>query len=293
MPTAHDQPGRESRPIGEDLPDGCASIKLMMLPTATTLNASRLVLEPLSIAHADEMVDVLGREELYAFTGGEPPTIEALRARYAQQATGRSPAGDTGWLNWIIRTKTSGSVVGYVQATLTREGETLTADMAWLIKPSAQRGGAATEASAAVLAWLRTQHVHVVRALIHPDHHASARVAQRLGFTITAETIGSEKVWEAATDDSSAVPSAYTANSDDNTVSVIDVATGTTSSPIPVGQAPEEVAVSPDGSTLGVVNLVDDAVSLVAVALTTAAPVVTAPTAAQFPTGHHRFPRRS
>jgi len=161
------------------------------------LKSTRFVLEPLTIAHADEMVTALASTELYTLTGGGPPTLDALRARYARQATGHSPVGDEGWLNWVIRSKASGSAIGYVQATLTRDVDVLTADLAWLVAPRAQGQGAATEASLAALTWLTTQRVQRVRAFIHPSHQASARVAELLGLHATPEMVDGERVWQA------------------------------------------------------------------------------------------------
>lgn len=172
------------------------TIGFMTWPMAIPLDTPRLRLEPLSVRHAHEMVAALAPRELYTFIGGEPPTEAALQTRYLRQSIGHSPAGDAGWLNWIIRRKATHGVAGYVQATLTGEAETLTAEIAWLVVPSAQRGGVATEATAAMLDWLHQQQVAVMRALIHPAHHASMRVAQRLGMESTTEVVDGEAVWE-------------------------------------------------------------------------------------------------
>ncbi len=83
-----------------------------------------------------------------------------------------------------------------MQATLTVKDDALVADAAWLVTPSAQHGGIATEAAKAMLTWLRDQQVAGVSALIHPDHHASARVAQRLGFVSTPDMVDGESLWE-------------------------------------------------------------------------------------------------
>ena len=50
--------------------------------TAEPVTGRRLVLVPLSAGHADEMAAVLADPELYAFTGGSPPTRQVLSARY-------------------------------------------------------------------------------------------------------------------------------------------------------------------------------------------------------------------
>ncbi|HEY1711890.1 MAG TPA: hypothetical protein VGG07_03255, partial [Solirubrobacteraceae bacterium] len=67
------------------------------------LQTARLELEPLTATHAQEMAPVLADERLYTFTGGRPPTLGELRARYARQVKGRSPDGVEGWSNWILR----------------------------------------------------------------------------------------------------------------------------------------------------------------------------------------------
>ena len=168
----------------------------MIWPAAEPLETARFLLEPVTEEHAAEMVEVLASPDLYRFTGGEPPTAQILQARYARQSTGRSPDGGAGWLNWIIRTRATGQAIGFVQATLTGVNEELAGELAWLITPSAQRRGAALESSAAVLVWLKGRHVRLVEALIHPDHVASALVAQRLGLAASSVRVNGETRWE-------------------------------------------------------------------------------------------------
>jgi RimJ/RimL family protein N-acetyltransferase len=43
--------------------------------------------------------------------------------------------------------------------------------------------------------WLAEQDVVRIRALIHPDHYASVRVAQNLGLESTATVIDNEALW--------------------------------------------------------------------------------------------------
>ncbi len=62
------------------------------------------------------MVAVLSDPSLYEFTGGTPPTLEELTARYARQAVGHSPDGTEQWLNWVVLLDSA--PVGYVQATV-------------------------------------------------------------------------------------------------------------------------------------------------------------------------------
>ncbi|MBG6218115.1 RimJ/RimL family protein N-acetyltransferase [Arthrobacter sp. CAN_A6] len=148
--------------------------------------------------HAIEMINALGAQELYRYIGGEPPSMKGLQAQYERQSRGQSPDGKTGWLNWIVRDRTSDRAIGFVQSSLSYNDGALIADIAWLITPSEQGRGAAVEASSAVLDWLRTLHPRRIRALIHPDHAASARVAERLGLARTSALVGGETVWETA-----------------------------------------------------------------------------------------------
>src|SRR6516165_9185909 len=108
------------------------------------LSTARLRLTPLAVADADEMVGVLSGAALYTFTGGSPPGLDELRARYAGLATGRSPDGDEEWRNWIIRREPDRTAVGYVQATVVDGGTR--AEIAWVVGLSWQRQGFAAEA---------------------------------------------------------------------------------------------------------------------------------------------------
>lgn len=171
-------------------------------PRAAPLTTSRLLLEPLTEDHAREMVVVLAPPDLYVYTGGEPPTEEKLRRRYAVQSVGQSPAGDAGWLNWIVRRADTREAVGYVQATLTTRdaeaGQVVAADVAWLITPTYQGNGYAAEAARTMIDWLHRQGVGVIHAAIHPEHRASERVARRLGLEPTGAVADGESVWQGA-----------------------------------------------------------------------------------------------
>lgn len=171
----------------------------MSWPRADALRTGRLSLEPLAVEHASEMVVALAPQDLYRFTGGEPPTLEELDKRYRRQSRGQSEDGRAGWLNWIIRSAGGGPAVGFVQATLAREGADLVADIAWLVTPSEQGRGLAGEAASAVVSWVISMGVGRLQAYIHPDHTALARTADRLGLVPTSTLIDDEILWEAVT----------------------------------------------------------------------------------------------
>lgn len=139
------------------------------------LATDRLVLAPLRVADAEAMAPVLADPDLYAFTGGSPPDVPALRARYRSQVAGPAD-GSAVWHNWIIRLVDQ--PVGFVQATVVGTD----ADVAWVIGTPWQRLGIASEASACMCAWLRTSGVQRITAHVHPAHVASQVVAERLGL---------------------------------------------------------------------------------------------------------------
>ena len=164
-----------------------------MTSAAGRIRTERVALTPLSVDDAPAMVDVLGDPALYAFTGGEPPTAEALTARYASQVAGSNGSDET-WHNWIVRLQPDGVPVGYVQATVVGP----TAEIAWVIGTHWQRQGLAREAVRAMAGWLRAQGTQRLIAHIHPEHVASERVAAAAGLAVTDEVdADGERLWAA------------------------------------------------------------------------------------------------
>jgi RimJ/RimL family protein N-acetyltransferase len=168
----------------------------MPWPAVDTVVSRRLLLEPLTVDAADEMVSVLGDPELYEYTGGQPPTLEQLREEYATEVAGQSADGTQWWLNWVVRWRHSGEPVGYVQATVEDLQGTRVAEIAWVISAAHQRQGVATEASQAMIGWLGSFGVQRVAAHILPNHEASAAVARRLGLHRTDTWVEGEIRWE-------------------------------------------------------------------------------------------------
>ena len=165
-------------------------------PAAVAIRTPRLVLEPLSEAHAEESAAAFDDEALHTFTGGRPGTVAELRGRYLLQSVGHSPDNQEGWLNWMVRRRTAGEeLIGTVQATLRRDDGALSAELAWVVASPAQGAGVATASAAAVAEWLRGQGVGRLTASIHPDHHASMAVARHLGMSPTEQVVNGETVW--------------------------------------------------------------------------------------------------
>jgi RimJ/RimL family protein N-acetyltransferase len=159
------------------------------------VETARLSLVPLAVEHADEMAEVLSDPALHAFIGGAPHSAQALRSRYARLVAG-SPDPSRTWWNWVIRLREETRLAGTVQATITAAEHGCTAEVAWVVGTPWQRRGVATEAARGLVAWLREQDVGVIRAHIHPDHHASAAVAAAAGLAPTGHWHEGEIRWE-------------------------------------------------------------------------------------------------
>jgi RimJ/RimL family protein N-acetyltransferase len=160
-----------------------------------TFVTARLELVPLRVADAEEMVEVLADPTLYAFTGGRPPTPRELVDRYRAQVPGHSPVGDEEWRNWIVRERSSAAAAGFVQATISGADDARIAEIAWLIGIRWQGRGYATEAARGLVGWLDEAGVREIVAHIHPDHAASAAVAERIGLEPTGTIVDGERRW--------------------------------------------------------------------------------------------------
>jgi len=154
---------------------------------------THLELVALTAGDADDLFPVLDDPALGRFTGDDPPvSVESLRGRFAVWAGRRSPEGDELWLNWVVRRRADGRAVGYVQATVGADDATI----AWVVGTAFQRQGIATEAGAALMAWLHDAlGVSVLNGRIHPEHVASQTVAARIGLRPTDRRYDGEVVW--------------------------------------------------------------------------------------------------
>lgn len=159
------------------------------------IETPRLLLVPLARADAAEMFELLDDPALHRFTDGTPLSRSALAERYELLERGSSPDGAELWANWTIRLREGSLAVGTVQATV-RSSD---AAVAWVIGTQWQGKGYAGEAATALASWLLAAGVPRLTARIHPEHAASAAVAQRAGLRATGELDGDgEELWESA-----------------------------------------------------------------------------------------------
>ncbi|MBT2444264.1 GNAT family N-acetyltransferase [Streptomyces sp. ISL-36] len=164
--------------------------------TAVPLLTDRIDLVPLRLDHADEMATVLADPGLHTFIGGVPASGPALRERYARMLAG-SPEPGVSWCNWVLRLRAEDCLAGTVQATVSDAGPGgRAAEVAWVVGTAWQGRGLASEAAVALVHWLRSRDVRTVLAHIHPDHHASARVAAAAGLAPTNLRQDGEIRWE-------------------------------------------------------------------------------------------------
>lgn len=161
------------------------------------LSSPRLLLEPLRVEHAEEMAPLLDDPDLHIFIGGEPVTREELQERYLRQVVGRSADGSQRWLNWILRRRDNGRVVGTVQATVVEDAGRLSAEVAWVIGSRHQNQGYAREAAEAMVRWLRQEGAAIVVAHVDPQHLASVAVARAVGLAPTDTVVEGEVRFEA------------------------------------------------------------------------------------------------
>lgn len=154
-----------------------------------TIGAPPLVLEPLSVGHAQEMFSVLRDPAIYEFENEPPASEEALSERYAALARGRSPDDREIWLNWVIRLP-SGELAGYVQATVVQSG---TAYVAYELASRYWRQGIGSLAVAAMLAELQNHYaVRFCVAVLKARNYRSLALLRKLGFAAATATQVSE-----------------------------------------------------------------------------------------------------
>ena len=145
-----------------------------------TITAAELVLEPLTVAGADTMFEVLSDPQIYRYLDyGPPPSVEHLRDVYAKLERRTSPDGSQLWLNWVVR-RLGAKPIGYVQATVSAPG---TAWVAYVLSSEYWGRGYARMATHAMIehlasAYGTTRYLATVEAL----NRRSIGLLERLSF---------------------------------------------------------------------------------------------------------------
>lgn len=154
-----------------------------------TVRTERLVLEPQTASHAEEMFGVLSDPAIYEYENAPPRSLEWLRKRFAKLETRRSPDGTEHWLNWVIRIPTS-ELIGYVQATVHPDGH---AAIAYELASRFWGRGLARAAVEAMVSALEEDYgVRRLSAVFKRRNHRSQRLLERLGFSPATPVLHAE-----------------------------------------------------------------------------------------------------
>ena len=147
------------------------------------IKTDRLLLEPQTASHANEMFVVLSDPAVYAHENQPPQSLEWLRARFTKLETRLSTDGSEQWLNWVIRLPTS-VLIGYVQATIHPEGR---AAIAYVLSSAYWGRGLARHAVDAMISELFMQYgVRDLFAVLKCENLRSIRLLEHLDFILAS-----------------------------------------------------------------------------------------------------------
>jgi RimJ/RimL family protein N-acetyltransferase len=153
------------------------------------IETERLVLRPMRLEDFADHADMMADPDKFRFTERGPMTGDEAWTRLLRNAGHWALLG---YGPFAVEERSSGRYVGEVGLTDFRRGLGPSFDgvpeASWSIATWAQGRGYATEAAAAVHAWMGVR-VDAARTvcLIHSQNKASMRVAQKLGYTPFAE----------------------------------------------------------------------------------------------------------
>lgn len=156
--------------------------EIRLISPERVLETRRLLLEPLTAAHAAELYEHLLDRRLYTFIPQDPPASgRVLEDRYRKlSSTRRSPDGSEAWLNWAVRERETGRYAGTLEATV--EGDR-TAAISYTVFVPYQRRGFAAEGCERILAHLFEDYgVSVIVAEIDTRNAASVALVESLDF---------------------------------------------------------------------------------------------------------------
>ena len=149
-----------------------------------TLHSARLRLEPQTTRHAAAMFQVLSDPAIYTYENQPPASLDALTQRFQRLEARQSPDGSQQWLNWVLRQRSDGELIGYVQATVQADGRAL---VAYELASRHWGQGLGSEAVQAMLDELAGPwQVRQALAVFKRANLRSMALLRRLGFTDAA-----------------------------------------------------------------------------------------------------------
>jgi RimJ/RimL family protein N-acetyltransferase len=150
------------------------------------IETPRLRLRALQEEDAEPLVRIFSHPDVVRYSGGRSPTLEEVREGIRQHISAYYDDLRYGLL--VAELRDTGEVVGRVGFLATEIDESANAELHYHLAPDAWGSGLATEATRAVLEWgFEVGRLERVVAAIHPDNHASRRVAEKCGLTFWKE----------------------------------------------------------------------------------------------------------
>lgn len=150
------------------------------------IETARLVAEPITAAHQDDMLRLL-RDPLVAATLGGVPSPARVAAMIAAQS---AQFERYGYGFWVWRDRASGEVVARGGIQHTHVGGRDEVEVGWAVASSRWRQGLATELGAAsVHEAFETHGLDDLVAFTLPDNLASRRVMEKLGMTYERDVV--------------------------------------------------------------------------------------------------------
>ncbi|MCD7061330.1 GNAT family N-acetyltransferase [Pelagibacterium xiamenense] len=154
------------------------------LPFVPVVETERLRLREHRPDDFASLLTMWSDERVYRYITGKASGRSDAEARLVR-AIGHWAAYGFGY--WVVEDKGSGAFVGTVGfGQFRREITPVIDDMpaiGWVLAPSAHGQGFATEAAGAAVAWGDAHFgKHATCCIFHPDHAASIRVAEKLGY---------------------------------------------------------------------------------------------------------------
>ena len=156
------------------------------------IETPRLRLEPLDASRLDDFIALTAGQDTMRYWGAGGPFTRETAERNFSASLARIREFDFG-RRWIV-SRESGAGLGFVETKFFGDScEDVSPDeveIGWMLTPSAQGKGYATEAGAAIRdeAFERLELESIV-AFHHPDNVASRRVVQRLGMAFERDVV--------------------------------------------------------------------------------------------------------
>ena len=173
----------------------------MPVPRFDTIRTGRWTIRPLRPDDAEPLWRRRNDPETARFQSWTSPYPEQAATELVAQVValdGVPP--DNGWFQLAIDDSAAGEPVGDVAIHMTFDGRC--AEIGYTVAAHARGRHIATDAAARVARWLfDAVHVTRVGAQMHPDNHASARVAESIGMVHEGRTLKSFWVGRENSDD--------------------------------------------------------------------------------------------